>query len=105
MASTTTIFSVILLLSLFMSTTFISATRQLNETPKVTAGDQSAYSEKTKVGTESQATDKTGLDGKKFFIPIPVPIPIPFPFPFPRAKVPAMPGTDLPSLTPPGPEN
>lgn len=84
-----------------MSSTFVSAARQLNETPKVTAEDQSANSEKTKVETESQATDKTSLGDKKFFIPIP----IPFPFPFPRAKVPSVPGTDLPSLTPPGPEN
>lgn len=103
MASTRTIFSVMLLLSLFMSTTFVSAARQLNETPKVT-GDQSANSEKTKVGTQStKVTDNTSVGDKKFFIPIP--IPIPFPFPFPRTKVPGMPNTNLPSFTPPGPEN
>ncbi|KAK1384803.1 hypothetical protein POM88_022538 [Heracleum sosnowskyi] len=102
MASTTTIVSVMLLLSLFiMSSTFVSAARQLNETPKVT-GDQSANSEKTKVGTEStKAKDEVSLSDKKFFIPIP----IPFPFPFPRTKVPGMPGSNLPSFTPPGPEN
>lgn len=88
-----------LLLSLFVSSTFVSAARQVNETPKVT-GDQKVNFEKSKVETESKAKNtKTSLGDKKT-IPIPlIPHPVPHVIP-PRITV-LLP---VPS-TPEGPQN
>lgn len=78
MGSAKIVFSVILLLSLVMASTLVSAARQLN--------------------------DKT-LNGKKFFLPFPAPLPELPPFPYPQT-LPGFPPMSLPALpnffTPPG---
>lgn len=103
MGSATTVFSVMLLLSLVMTTTFVSATRHLNEIRKV--GEQNANSEKMNVEIGSEANDKT-LDDKKFFLPFPSPLPELPPFPFTQT-LPGFPPMSLPALpnfftSPPG---
>ena len=100
MASTATIFSVMLLLSLFTSSAVLSAARQLTDTPKVN-GDQTANPEnlKDESGSTKVAKNATTLGDKKFFLPIPIPIPIPILIPISRNLIPKLPKT--PTL--PGP--
>ncbi|WOG85432.1 hypothetical protein DCAR_0104621 [Daucus carota subsp. sativus] len=99
MGSARIVFSVMLLLSLvLMISTFASAARQLNETPKFR--DQNANSEKTSGEIGNEANDKT-LDDKKFFLPFPSPdSPLPElpPFPFPFQNLPGFPPMSLPAL-------
>ena len=83
MGSSKIVFSVMLLLSLVMSSTFVSAARQLNETPKF----------------RDQNANAKSLEDKKFFLPFPSPLPQlpPFPFPFTQT-LPGLPPMSLPAL-------
>ncbi|KAL1834422.1 hypothetical protein ACET3Z_004073 [Daucus carota] len=108
MGSARIVFSFMLLISLVMTSTFVSAARQLNETPKFR--DQNANSEKMSGEIGNEANDKTVAD-KKFFLPLPSPdSPLPElpPFPFPFQNLPGLPPMSLPALpnffTPP-PQN
>ncbi|KAL8107603.1 hypothetical protein AgCh_024132 [Apium graveolens] len=94
MGSATTFFSVMLLLSLVMSSNFVSAARYLNEIPMVR--DQNANSEKTSVEIGSEANDKKFVD-KKFFLPFPPPLSELPPFPFTQT-LPGFPPMSLPAL-------
>ncbi|KAK1368185.1 hypothetical protein POM88_034277 [Heracleum sosnowskyi] len=94
MGSATTVFSVMLLFSLVMTSTFVSAARQLNEISKV--GEQNTNSENTRIKIGSEANEKT-LDDKKFFLPFPSPLPELPPFPFTQT-LPGFPPMSLPAL-------